>query len=131
VIDASLHPPPPLDARLHAGSDGLPGKATQGVREERLQGRERESRNACGAIASPMLATDNFRMTSNIFWRFSRTRLSVYFIKQEAVTNIQAREHLAQGQRKNKEEKRNNNEKSGTGTSSVTRAQETAPRDLS
>jgi hypothetical protein len=55
----------------------------------------------------------------------------VYFIKQEAVTNIQAREHLAQAQRKNKEEKRNNNEKSGTGTSSVTQAQETAPRDLS
>jgi hypothetical protein len=34
------------------------------------------------------------------FILFSRTHLSVYFIKKVAVTDKQAREHLAQTQRK-------------------------------
>jgi hypothetical protein len=36
---------------------------------------------------------------------FSRTRLSAYVIKKKAVTYRQAREHLAQAQRKKEEEK--------------------------
>jgi hypothetical protein len=35
----------------------------------------------------------------------------MYFIKKVAVTHIQAREHLAQAQRINEEEKRNKGEK--------------------
>jgi hypothetical protein len=42
---------------------------------------------------------------------FSRIGLSTYFINRIAVTNIQAREHLAQAQRIKEEEKLNNSGK--------------------
>jgi hypothetical protein len=48
----------------------------------------------------------------------------MYFSEQEAVINIQAREHLAQAHRKNEEEKRNKNDKPRPETSSMAQIQE-------
>jgi hypothetical protein len=61
---------------------------------------------------------------------FFRTCMSAYFIKSVAITNRQARDHLAQAQRIKSRRKKETNMKHGTTTDHMARTQEAAPQNL-